>query len=232
MTFDPVNKPSHYAEGRQFETIEVIEDWKLSYRLGNCIKYVSRAGRKGDRRQDLEKAAWYLQREIESIDKPSQYAPPADVQYEDVLRPTGCIRVYELAHELGLSNREVLEACDSLGIDVKSHSSSLCAEAASKLRDFLSNRGVQYEDVLEYYGQSIDLTEAWPYEETPDYTTGWDESLGPVEIEPEEIAERLAKKSLDQFADDEIVSTVERRGTIIGFRKDGSSCVLRGSRCE
>ena len=49
MTFDPVNKPSHYAEGRQFETIEVIEDWKLSYRLGNCVKYISRAGRKGDR---------------------------------------------------------------------------------------------------------------------------------------------------------------------------------------
>lgn len=239
MTFDPVNKPSHYTEGRQFETIEVIEDWKLSYRLGNCVKYISRAGRKGDRKQDLEKAAWYLQREIEAIDKPSQYAPPADVQYEDVLRPDGRVRIYELAHELGLSNREVLEACDSLEINVKSHFSSLCAESVRQIRAFLFNRGVQHEDVLEYYGQSIDLDEAWPFEaceedceEDPVWVTGWDDSLGPVEIEPEEIQERLAKKNLNQFADDEIVSTIERRGMIIGFRKDGTSCVLRDGRCE
>ena len=187
MTFDPVNKPSHYAEGRQFETIEVIEDWKLSYRLGNCVKYISRAGRKGDRRQDLEKAAWYLQREIEAIDKPSQYEPPADVQYEDV---------------------------------------------------------------LEYYGQSIDLDEAWPNQGTCGpvgssgvdvlfeddefdlYATGWDPSLGPVEISTEEIADLLSKKDLNQFEDDEIVSTVERRGMVIGFKKDGSSCVLKNGRCE
>lgn len=91
---------------------------------------------------------------------------------------------------------------------------------------------VQYEDVLEYYGQSIDLDEAWPFEEQPDYVTGWDDSLGPVEIEPEEIRQRLAKKDLDQFEDDEIVSTVERRGMVIGFRKDGTSCVLKDGRCE
>jgi len=232
MIFDPVNKPSHYAEGRQFETIEVIEDWKLSYRLGNCVKYISRAGRKGDRKQDLEKALWYLQREIEAIDKPSQYQPPADVQYEDVLRPDDRVRIYELARELGLSNREVLKACDSLDINVKGHSSALAEPDASKVRTFLIDRGVQYEDVLDYYGQSIDLDEAWPFEETPDYITGWDDSLGPIEIEPQEIEERLAKKDLNQFADDEIVSTIERRGMIIGFRKDGSSCVLKDGRCE
>ncbi len=188
MTFDPVNKPSHYTEGRQFETIEVIEDWKLSYRLGNCVKYISRAGRKGDRKQDLEKAAWYLQREIEAIDKPSPYTPPA---------------------------------------------------------------GVQYEDVLEYYSQSIDLDEAWPNvvncgpvgasgndvlfldDEFDLYTTGWDPSLDPVEppMEQAEVDAILAKKDLDQFEDDEIVSTVERRGMVIGFKKDGSSCVLKNGRC-
>ena len=88
-----------------------------------------------------------------------------------------------------------------------------------------------YEDVLEYYGQSLDLDEAWPMEEQPDYVTGWDDSLGPVEIEPEEIQQRLAKKDLDQFEDDEIVSTVERRGMVIGFRKDGTSCMLKDGRC-
>jgi len=102
---------------------------------------------------------------------------------------------------------------------------------------------VPYEDVLEdyaacpydyshYYGQKQDEAEAWPFEETPDYVTGWDDSLGPIEIEPQEIQERLAKKDLDQFEDDEIVSTIERRGMIIGFRKDGTSCVMKDGRCE
>ena len=88
-----------------------------------------------------------------------------------------------------------------------------------------------YEDVLEYYGQSIDLDEAWPEGEQPDYVTGWDPSLGPVEISQDEINDILARKALDQFDQDEIVSTVERRGMVIGFKKDGSSCILKDGRC-
>ena len=64
MTHDPVNRPSHYAEGRQYEPISVIEDWQLGYHLGNALKYISRAGRKSDRLEDLKKARWYLDREI------------------------------------------------------------------------------------------------------------------------------------------------------------------------
>jgi hypothetical protein len=61
---DPVNHPLHYKAGG-FETIDFIEAKDLNYRLGNVIKYVSRAGKKdSDPVQDLEKAAWYLQREI------------------------------------------------------------------------------------------------------------------------------------------------------------------------
>jgi hypothetical protein len=61
---DPVNHPPHYKAGG-FETIDFIEAKDLNYRLGNVVKYVSRAGKKSsDPVQDLEKAAWYLQREI------------------------------------------------------------------------------------------------------------------------------------------------------------------------
>jgi hypothetical protein len=61
---DPVNHPPHYKAGG-IETIDFIEAKDLNYRLGNVVKYVSRAGRKdSDPVQDLEKAAWYLQREI------------------------------------------------------------------------------------------------------------------------------------------------------------------------
>ena len=64
MTFDPVNKPSHYTEGREFETIDVIEDWGLGFHLGNAVKYISRAGCKDPDKlhQDISKAIWYLER--------------------------------------------------------------------------------------------------------------------------------------------------------------------------
>ena len=60
---DLINNPPHYRVGG-VETIDFIEAKDLNYRLGNVVKYVSRAGKKGDPLQDLEKAAWYLQREI------------------------------------------------------------------------------------------------------------------------------------------------------------------------
>jgi len=60
---DNVNSPSHYKDGG-IETIDFIEAKQLGYNLGNVVKYVSRAGKKGDRLEDLKKAQWYLAREI------------------------------------------------------------------------------------------------------------------------------------------------------------------------
>jgi hypothetical protein len=62
--FDPVERPSHYAEGRKYEPIDVIEDWGLDFHTGNALKYISRAGRKGDLVEDVRKAIWYLKRSI------------------------------------------------------------------------------------------------------------------------------------------------------------------------
>lgn len=62
---DSVNSPSHYNSGR-IEVIEAIEDWKMNYHRGNAIKYIARAGKKDPTKeaQDLEKAIWYLSREV------------------------------------------------------------------------------------------------------------------------------------------------------------------------
>lgn len=62
---DPVSHPAHYTRGK-IEVIAFIEDQQLGYHLGQVIKYVCRAGHKDkDKyRQDLEKARWYLDREI------------------------------------------------------------------------------------------------------------------------------------------------------------------------
>ena len=65
---DPVHNPSHYKSGG-IEAIDVIEAFELNFRLANVIKYVLRAGRKGDALEDLEKAAWYLDREIDKLEE-------------------------------------------------------------------------------------------------------------------------------------------------------------------
>jgi hypothetical protein len=64
---EAVNHPPHYGGAdNAYEAIKVIEAWELGFCLGNTVKYISRAGKKSDSRlQDLRKAAWYLNREIE-----------------------------------------------------------------------------------------------------------------------------------------------------------------------
>ena len=64
---DMVNHPPHYTVGG-IEVIDFIEAKGLSYHLGQVIKYVSRAGKKGDALQDLQKARWYLNREIARVE--------------------------------------------------------------------------------------------------------------------------------------------------------------------
>ncbi len=66
---DIINAPSHYIEGRKIEPIDVIEDWQLGFHLGNLLKYVSRAGRKGDAVTCLKKARFYLDRYITMLEK-------------------------------------------------------------------------------------------------------------------------------------------------------------------
>lgn len=61
---DPVNHPAHYKVGG-IETIDFIEAKKLNYNLGNVVKYITRADHKGERRENLEKALWYLKRELQ-----------------------------------------------------------------------------------------------------------------------------------------------------------------------
>ena len=62
---DMVNRPPHYFAPNGLEVIDVIEAFELNFRLGSAIKYLLRAGRKGDRLEDLEKARFYVAREIE-----------------------------------------------------------------------------------------------------------------------------------------------------------------------
>jgi hypothetical protein len=57
LVVDVVNHPAHYGGAdNPYEAIKVIEAWGLGFRLGNTVKYISRAGNKGDVIEDLKKA--------------------------------------------------------------------------------------------------------------------------------------------------------------------------------
>lgn len=184
---DPINSPAHYAEGRQYEPIDVIADWELNYHLGNTLKYISRAGRKQNHLEDLRKAQYYLNKEIQKLE-----AVPFAVTYEDILQ--------DQIHQASEGNELLLE----YGL-------------ADPDDNLIAN--------------DIDDQPLPGWDSDDDYM--WDPTLGPVELSSEELNEILSKKDLEQFEDDEIVSTVERRGLIIGFKKDGTSCLLgRNGKCE
>lgn len=68
LAYDPVNQPSHYKQHPSgVECIAITEH--MNFCLGNSVKYIWRAAEKGNAIQDLQKAQWYLNREIARISK-------------------------------------------------------------------------------------------------------------------------------------------------------------------
>jgi hypothetical protein len=70
---DNVNHPKHYTDGK-IEVIDFIEEKGLNFHKGNVLKYVCRAGKKDQSKEieDLEKALWYLKREINRLKNDKQ----------------------------------------------------------------------------------------------------------------------------------------------------------------
>ncbi len=67
---EAVNHPAHYGGAdNPYEAIKVIEAWGLGFCLGNTVKYIARAGKKGSLVEDLKKARFYLDREIGRLEK-------------------------------------------------------------------------------------------------------------------------------------------------------------------
>lgn len=73
-----IEHPDHYGGDTVYETIKVIHAWGLGFNLGNCVKYISRAGKKGTgarpsniipaKIEDLKKARFYLDYEIQLLE--------------------------------------------------------------------------------------------------------------------------------------------------------------------
>jgi len=71
--FPNVDHPSHYGGDTTYEHVKVAIAWGLDKRafLYNCTKYLCRLGKKpiAAELEDLEKAKWYLEKEIEQLKK-------------------------------------------------------------------------------------------------------------------------------------------------------------------
>lgn len=191
--YNPIDRPSHYAEGRKYEPIDVIADWELNYRLGNVCKYISRAGRKNCAIEDLKKAAFYLNREIESLEAAKS---PYAVTYEDVL--------------------EDYAACASDGYDVRrslDDQHDLWDDSLGPLEppqnDYLGDAewDAAYAVAKQYEREAVEAKAAM---------------MGQFcDFDIDEL-----HKDLDQFENNEVIRTFERRGLIFGVDKQGRTYVL------
>lgn len=65
-----VNHPAHYQAVPNIECIDVVEHF--SFNRGSALKYIWRAGHKGDAIEDLQKAAWYIEREIQRLEREAE----------------------------------------------------------------------------------------------------------------------------------------------------------------
>ncbi len=74
MTVENVNHPSHYGGDVPHETYKCLRAWGLESDalIWNAVKYLSRAGKKGNKIEDLEKAIWYIKNRIEQLRKDGQ----------------------------------------------------------------------------------------------------------------------------------------------------------------
>lgn len=160
MTAEKVNHPAHYGGANNpYETIKVIEAWKLGFNLGNTVKYISRADAKGSALEDLKKAAWYLAREIE--------ARSAAVEAPEIITHCArCNRVMDFAPGIGWFCRA--KACPDVARTEKYQRENNYTRLVSDKRSYLEmlNEAIQMHgkwelerDVVHYIPASTNSPE-------------------------------------------------------------------------
>jgi len=146
ITSNIITHPAHYIEGRTIEPIRVIEEFCLCHHLACVVKYIARAGRKTSAINDLLKAEWYLNRELQrcrtginSCLFPLNTKPPFSIQeiLEDwrLVPQLDVALSYILAARLGTNKN-----CGHK--DIKNHISSL-TKAMGFLQLAISEHGQQ-----------------------------------------------------------------------------------------
>ena len=204
---DMIN-PDHYKGDRKFEPIEVIEDWGLNYRLGNALKYIARNGRKPgeDAREGLKKAIWYLEREIQSQTNEPAYPTPDYDQILTAQRNGDFDNVYDF-YLSGIP----FDAADEI---------DLWDDALGPQEPMDATGNPVYAG--DYKGPLYA-----PHPQVKE--TAHTQYVGDAEWDAPVTDGYQGERDLELFEEDEIVRIFERRGIIIGVKKDGSSCELGGN---
>lgn len=112
---DVVNHPSHYTDGK-IEVIDFIEDKCLNFHRGNAVKYIARAGKKDPSKEieDLKKAAWYINREIERLQKTS-LGETAKRATDSIKKLTETLNNCVACCEVIPEGRQVCHTCEQKG---------------------------------------------------------------------------------------------------------------------
>ena len=241
MTHDLVRNPAHYTQGRKYEPIDVIEDWELSFHLGNALKYISRAGRKdpSKTREDISKAIWYLER-FQDQDR-------FEINYDELVEGLEAD-----AKEFSRYYGETLDEAEAWPELADSQFTTAIVEEKVPFdaTDDVTGFSEEWEKFWNEEDLSLNVTESSVFvEKREDGPVGaqgtdsvdwdideefmWDPSLGPIELSEEEIASATKGKDLSKFTPDSIVTTVEKRGFVLGIRADGSTCELgKSGKCK
>ena len=191
--------PDHYKGDRKFEPIEVIEDWGLNYRLGNALKYISRNGRKPG-----EDAREGLKKAIWYLEREIQ---------SQTSRPSYPAPDYDEVYEFFLENEVPFDATGSIDLwddnvgpiePIDGNGNNVYAgDYQGPL--YAAHPQTKETAHLQFVGDA-------EWDDSSDYATGYQ-----------------GKRDEEFFEEDEIVRIFERRGLIIGVKKDGSSCELGGN---
>ena len=155
---NPVNHPPHYSSipaqcedcGHAIECIDVTQH--MNFTRGNAMKYLWRAGAKGEPIQDLEKALWYIEREIQSLKKAqadAAWAAKVDTELDDSLETiTGDGVPLSLYEEASLD--DILSYYDSHSHERAQHAKSAPFKSSNDLE-------AAAEEAMTSQGATLDL---------------------------------------------------------------------------
>lgn len=138
--------PAHYTRFKH-QPIDVIEDWGLNFRLANVIKYIARAEHKGERQRDLEKALWYLQREIdqeESCAPDRDWFPCGRCCNPDYCLRWGCQKEVYLAQSVSLGRE-----CQHEWVWSPPHEREICRVCGTPRGSARTEEGPTYPEVAD-----------------------------------------------------------------------------------
>lgn len=116
--------PGHYASNSGLQPFDIIDDYLLDFYQGNALKYMLRAGKKGDFNGDLAKAIHYLEEVIARL-------PQHNTDFE-----------YEFCPYVDITVDQVIESFDLTG------------PLANAVRDLLDSALIESPQTVEYYYQS------------------------------------------------------------------------------